>query len=196
MRWHCYGFTQLSVVLFTISCFAFSCTSRGQTVTVVVQPDHSHIGFTAADNLHTVHGSFLIKEGKFILEPATHKISGSITVDVRSGNSGNHIRDQKMHKEILESDRYPFSIFMADSLEGNITEGESHIKVLGQLNLHGARHRIALDVLVHRESNEISAKTNFVIPFVEWGMKDPSNFLFRLQKTVQMDIEIAGSVQP
>lgn len=169
---------------------------QAQAVAVLTNAGKSHINFTVVDNLHTVHGSFQMKESKIVLDPAAHTISGSLIVDVRSGNSGSHARDQRMHNDILESERYPLSTFTAESMEGDIApSGDSSAKVHGKLNIHGADHPVTLDVLIHREGNVILAKTKFGIPFVDWGMKDPSNFLFRLEKTVQMDVEISGSIQ-
>lgn len=171
-------------------------TCQAQEVVVLADPAQSHVNFTVSDNLHTVHGSFQLKEGNILLDPSTHKISGSLIVDVRSGNSGGHTRDQRMHKEILESERFPTSTFTPESLEGDVAlTGDSHIKVNGKLDIHGADHPMALDILLHREGNMITAKTTFDIPYVAWGMKDPSNFFFRMEKTVHMDIEVHGTVK-
>ncbi len=184
--------TLLSAALVISSSFV----CHAQEITVVANAEKSHIDFTVADNLHTVHGTFQMKEGKLMLNPAAHKISGSLIVNVQSGNSGNNLRDHRMHKEILESERYPLSTFTAESLEGEIAQnGDSSVKVRGNLNLHGADHPMMLDVLIHRDGNAISAKTKFGIPFVDWGMRDPSSFIFHMEKTVQVDVEISGSIQ-
>jgi polyisoprenoid-binding protein YceI len=185
-------------LLIVLGCVAIlsspTCVAQGTAVAII--PEKSHIDFTVSDTVHTVHGTFQVKEGKLTLDQAKQQISGSLLVDVRSGNSGNRTRDRKMHKEILESERYPVSTFTAESMEGNLAgSGDSEVKVHGKLNLHGADHPMTLDIQVNQQGNIIIAKTKFGIPFVEWGMKDPSNFFIRLKKTVQMDIEISGSIQ-
>ena len=48
-----------------------------------------------------------MKRGALQLEAASGKMSGEIVVDAKSGESGSGMRDRKMHKEILESERYP-----------------------------------------------------------------------------------------
>jgi polyisoprenoid-binding protein YceI len=196
MRFPSSRFILSQSLLLGVFLVVFAHAWRAQAIVIPVNAEKSHVDFTVADNLHTVHGTFRMKEGSITLDPATHKIAGTLTVDVSSGDSGNHARDKRMHKEILESEQYPLSTFTAESLEGDVSEhGDSHIKIHGKLNLHGKDHPMILDVLLHREGDTITAKTSFGIPFVDWGLKDPSNFLFRMEKTVHMDVEIQGSIK-
>jgi polyisoprenoid-binding protein YceI len=95
-----------------------------------VDPQHTTIKFTLSDVLHTVHGSFQLTKGELRFDPATNKLSGEIVVDARSGETGNGMRDRKMHKEVLESDRYPEIAFHPDRVEGTIAlQGSSSIQV-------------------------------------------------------------------
>ena len=59
---------------------------------------------------------FKLKHGALQLDPAG-KISGEIVVDATSGDSGSGMRDRKMHKEVLESERYPEISFRPDRVE-------------------------------------------------------------------------------
>lgn len=38
----------------------------------------------------------------------------------------------------------------------------------------------------------MKAYLTFEIPYLAWGMKDPSNFLLKMNKTVQMSVETSG----
>ena len=39
-----------------------------------------------------------------------------------------------------------------------------------------------------------AATTHFSIPYVDWGIKDPSNFIFRVDKTVDLEIVAKGAI--
>jgi len=72
-----------------------------QQITVNLDPAQTKIEWTLGDVLHTVHGTFKLKSGSVTFDPKSGDASGEIIVDATSGESGNHARDQKMHKEIL-----------------------------------------------------------------------------------------------
>ena len=56
--------------------------------TVTFDPAHTSVDFTLGDVLHTVHGSFKLKNGTISFDPATGKATGVFVVDATSGDSG------------------------------------------------------------------------------------------------------------
>ena len=78
------------------------------------------VKFTLGDALHTVHGTFQAETRGSAVRSGFGQISGEIVVDAKSGESGNGMRDRKMHKEVLESDRYPEISFRPDRVEGTV----------------------------------------------------------------------------
>ena len=163
-----------------------------------IDPARTEIKFTLHDPLHTVHGTFKLKRGAIEFDSATGKAGGEIVIDVASGESGNGSRDKRMHKEILESQRYPEAVFIPDRVLGRLeTEGQSQLDVHGVFKLHGADHELTLHFLVDaRGGGHYIASTHFEIPYVEWGLKDPSNFLLRVDKRVQLEVEAAAAAKP
>jgi len=149
----------------------------------------TQIDFTLHDPLHTVHGSFDLKRGSMQLDPETGKVSGEMVIDVTSGISGNGSRDKRMHKEILESQKYPEAVFTPDSMRGKIEpQGTSEIDVHGNLRIHGADHELTIHFQVQANGNQFTATGHFLIPYVKWGMKNPSNFLIKVDDKVEMDV--------
>jgi len=161
--------------------------------TVELDPARTTINFTLGDVLHTVHGTFKLKRGSITFDSFTGKASGEIVVDVASGNSGGGTRDKRMHKEILESARYPEAVFTADRVTGELaSRGTSELDVHGMFQIHGASHEMTLHFRADVNGGEVAASTGFMIPYVQWGMKNPSNFLLRVSDKVEMNIQAVG----
>lgn len=161
-----------------------------------LDPAQSKVHWTLDSTLHTVHGTFALKNGSLRLDPATGKASGQIVVDAQSGNSGNGSRDKKMHKEVLESDRYTEVIFRPDRIEGKIAQqGISAVKVHGIFVLHGGEHELTVPVQAELAADHWTGSAKFSVPFIDWGMKNPSNFLLKVNHAVDIDFELKGSLQ-
>ena len=52
-----------------------------------------------------------------------------------------------------------------------------------------------MDVQTSGSADRFHAAMAFEIPYVAWGMKDPSNFLLKVSKTVSMSIETDAQLQ-
>jgi polyisoprenoid-binding protein YceI len=116
-------------------------------------------------------------------------------VDATTGDSGNTGRDHKMHKEILESQRYPEITFTPTKMSGKVElQGDSSAQVEGILRLHGSDHVMTLTLPVQTKGNRLSARTHIVIPYVEWGLKNPSTFLLHVGDKVEVDVTAVGQV--
>lgn len=157
-------------------------------------PANTSVGFTLGDVLHTVHGSFQLKQGSVEYKIGSNAVQGQLVIDATSGQSGNHSRDHKMHQEILESARYPEIVFHPDRVEGTVaSSGTSTIQVHGMFSIHGADHEITLPVRVELFPERWVADTHFTVPYVKWGIKNPSTFLLRVSESVEIDIHATGS---
>ena len=166
------------------------CVPATGSMSLDLDPAKTSVQFTLHDVLHTVHGTFQLESGSIHLDADSGKASGEIVVDVASGASGSDARDHRMHKEILQSQRYPLATFMPDHVDGKLApQGQSQIDVHGVFQIHGADHELTLHFQLARAGGQYAASTHFAIPYIEWGMKNPSNFLLKVDKTVDVDIQ-------
>jgi len=169
---------------------------RAQEMTLELDPANSRIEFTVAATLHTVHGTFALKHGTVHSNPSSGAASGLVVVDATSGDSGNSGRDHKMHAEILESQRYPEITFTPTKMTGKVElQRESSVQVEGILKLHGSDHEMTLTLPVQTNGNSLSARTHTVIPYVEWGLKNPSTFLLHVGDKVEVEVTAVGKFQ-
>jgi len=176
-------------------------SAQAQEATLTFVPAQTTVNFILGDVLHTVHGTFSLKSGTVHFNPATNAISGDIVVDAISGNSGSSGRDKKMHKEILESARYSEVTFRPDRVEGAASpQGTSTVQVHGMFGIHGAEHEMVVPAQVELAPDHWTLAVHFDVPYVKWGMKDPSTFILRVEKTVAIELRASGpspwSAQP
>ena len=159
-----------------------------------LDPTQSDVHFTLKSSLHTVHGTFTLTSGKVSFDPATGKTAGSIIVSAASGESGNKGRDSRMHKEIIESQWYPEIAFAPHDIEGHVEmHGDSHLEVKGEFRLLGQDHEIAIPVTLRSEGSSVTVDSNFSIPYIAWGLKNPSTFILRASDIVEVSIRASGS---
>jgi polyisoprenoid-binding protein YceI len=173
------------------------CIVNGVAEDIVVEfdPARTKVEFTLADVLHTVHGEFKLTKGSLTFDRETGAASGTLVIDATSGNSGNSARDSRMHKNILESQKFPEITFVPQRVKGQFApHGESRIEVEGTFTIHGVGHPLALATKVNAKDGQVYAVTHFVVPYVEWGMKNPSTFILRVSDKVDIDIHAAGRV--
>ena len=169
--------------------------SAPQTITLHLDPARTEIHWTLGTTLHTVHGTFRLKGGLVTFDPQTGAAQGEILVDVTTGESGDQSRDGRMQKDILESAKYPQAIFHPTKVTGVLKPGPPQtITVEGTFTLHGADHPLTLETKVQIDGQEAVATAHFVVPYVAWGMKDPSTFVLRTGKQVDVDIVAKGQI--
>ena len=183
----------LSLLLLSIAVNA----QQSRVMDMTFDPENTSVHWTLGAVLHTVHGTFRLKSGVVHLDPQTGEMTGLLVVDARSGESGNHARDQKMHQGVLESSQYETITFRPIHLNGSFQPNQAQtLMVDGVLNLHGKDHPLQLTVNLHPNSNAMSVATHFNVPYVQWGLKDPSTFVLRVSKDVSVDIEATAQIKP
>ena len=157
----------------------------------------TRVAFTLRGALHTVEGGFALKHGTIRLDPATGKAEGLIVVDAASGRSGNDSRDTAMRNDVLESSRYPEIRFTPQRFERlDSAADEIHLAVHGLLALHGTEHEIALPVVARLIGDQVTFTTHFLVPYVAWGLKDPSLLILRVAKEVAIEVSGVGQLAP
>jgi polyisoprenoid-binding protein YceI len=165
-------------------------------VLVNLDPAQSSVHWTLGSTLHTVHGTFHLKRGSLEIDPATGKVSGEIVADAASGKSGNDGRDRKMHKDVLESARFSEVIFRPDGISGRLSmQGESSVQLHGIFSLHGSEHELTVPVQANLAGDHWTGSAKFGVPFIDWGLKNPGNWLLRVDHVVNIELELKGSLQ-
>jgi polyisoprenoid-binding protein YceI len=173
----------------------FSPVMSAAETTLIFDPPKTEIHWTLDTLLHTVHGTFQLRSGTVRFDPATGQASGALIVDARSGQSGGSSRDARMHSSILESAKFADIAFRPDHVEGQIpAQGKVTIRVHGQFELHGHAHEITLPIELNVEAQQIEAKSHFPVPYISWGLKNPSTFILRVDDKVDIEMVATGRI--
>lgn len=167
-----------------------------QHQTFTVNPDASQVAF-ALTGSHAVNGTFHVQSGLIDFDRSANKISGSVIVSAASGDSGEGSRDKKMKNDVLDVAHFAEVSFVPQSYQGTIAaSGDSTIQVTGVFTLHGAPHDLTVPMQIHIDGTSLTAQTHFTVPYVQWGLKDPSIFILKVAKEVGIDLKLSGQVSP
>lgn len=183
--------TRVAVLMYVFSLPAIPV--RAQDRTLVLDPAATRIEFTLGASFHTVHGTFQLKSGTIHFNSSTGTASGAVIADATTAITGNPSRDRKMHREVLESQQYPEIVFVPMKVTGALAvQGDSTVQVEGILHLHGSEHAVSWTFPVQAPGSTLTAGTQFTIPYVAWGLKNPSTFLLHVSDKVEVKVTTSG----
>lgn len=163
---------------------------------LVLDPERTEITFELGATLHTVHGMARLAEGRVAFDPAGGPMSGRILVATASADTEHEKRDRDMHTKVLESGKFPEIEFRPAALRGRVAlEGESRVEIDGTFAIHGGEHPLTVEALVEVAGEELEATLEFEVPYVAWGMKNPSKLLLKVAKVVRVRVRGVGRLE-
>lgn len=158
---------------------------------VELEPAATTIRFELGATMHTVHGTAVLDHGRITYDPDTGEAGGEVVVNTSSVDTDNVKRDKKMHAKVLESDRFPTITLRPVQISGSLpSSGAATITVAADFTIHGTTHRISIPTQVTVAGDgRIDLSAEFEVPYVEWGLDDPSTFLLRVAKKINVTVE-------
>ncbi|HET9298333.1 MAG TPA: YceI family protein [Candidatus Polarisedimenticolaceae bacterium] len=163
---------------------------------LVLSPKDTKVTFALDATVHTVHGTVPLTSGTIQFDPGTGHASGEVVLDLARAQTGNKGRDEDMHAKVLESARYPHAIFRPHQVQGTLRpSGTSEVVLKGTLLFHGAEHPVEIPAKVTLSGNRATADGHLTIPYVAWGLRDPSKFVLRVGKTVEVHLQAVGDLR-
>lgn len=161
---------------------------------LLLEPAKTKIVFTLGATLHTAVGSVRLASGELRFDPDAGAASGEIVVDARSAETGSERRDANMHREVLESAKFPTITFRAERLDVARRDATSaDVTLVGSLVLHGETRPFSIPAkLTARDPEHIAIAAAFRVPYVDWSMLDYSTFVLRVDRFVDVEVEAEG----
>jgi polyisoprenoid-binding protein YceI len=166
-----------------------------QHQTFAVNPEASEIKMTLKTTHEVVNGTFQVQSGSIEFDRSNAKMSGSVAILAGSGKTGNDSRDKKMDKDILKVDQYATISFEPKTYTGTIPpSGDSTIQVSGVFTLLGNPHDLTIPMQIHMDGSKATARGQFVVPYVQWGLKNPSFMFWKAENDVAIDLNLVGTI--
>ena len=101
-----------------------------------------------------------------------------------------------MTNDELKAPDYKTVAFAPTRFSGTFNPtGDSTLQVHGLFTLTGTPHEIDVPMQVQVNGEQIHAVGSFVIPYVQWGLKDPSTFMIHVNKEVHVDLDLSGTLR-
>ena len=170
---------------------ASSATAVTQTLTL--DPVATKIEFVLGATLHSADGTIGLEGGRVEFDPDTGAAGGEIVIDATSAATGLASRDRNMHADVLESAHFPKMTFRANHLEVARRDAQSaDVTLHGVLSMHGQEHPLALPAKLVAHDGRVSIEIAFDLPYVDWGVRDYSNFVLRVDRFVHVKVHGEG----
>ena len=162
---------------------------------LVLDPAATEISFTLGATLHTVRGSFALVTGELGFDPDSGAASGEIRVDARSGDTGVDRRDRVMHEEVLDSAHHSLLRFRPERIDV-LERGPDALagRLFGRFEVRGVSHPLALTFQGTRAGERATITVRFDVPWVAWGLPDPSNAILSVDDKLAVEVRTSGAL--
>jgi len=167
-----------------------------QHQTFAVNPDASEVKIRLNTTHEVVNGTFHVQSGSIDFDRSASRMTGTVIVAAGSGKTGNDSRDKKMNKDILKVEQFANVSFAPKTYAGTIAaSGDSTIQVSGVFTLLGTPHDLTIPMQIHIDDSKGTAKGQFVVPYVQWGLKNPSFLFWKAENDVAVELNLVGNVR-
>jgi hypothetical protein len=80
---------------------------------------------------------------------------------------------------------------------GTLTpSGTSDLVLAGIVTMHGVEHAMVVPVRATVSGDTVSAEALFEIPYVAWGLRDPSLLFLRVAPVAVVSVKARGDLRP
>jgi polyisoprenoid-binding protein YceI len=170
--------------------------ARAEERTLSLDPQATEVTFLLGAPGHDVHGILHLQEGAIRFDTETDTASGEVIIDARLTETGHAKRDKTMHAKVLESATHALMVFHPQSIHGEVApQGKSDIELVGTVTLVGHDHPLSVPATIDVNGDTVTATAAFPVPFVEWGLHDPSTFILKVAKKVEVSLTAHGTLE-
>ncbi len=162
---------------------------------MTLEPGNTTVSFHLGATGHDVEGRMHLTAGEIRFDTEQGTASGKVEIDLKPTETGNPKRDKTMHKKVFETERFPLVVFEPNRFEGALpTSGSGEVEIFGTVAIHGSEHPLSMKAQFEIEGDQFEGTTTFAVPYVDWGLENPSMFVLRVAKNVDVTVKTNGSL--
>ncbi len=167
---------------------------------LVVEPGAIQVHFAVGAVFHTVRGTARAHSAAMSMNTETGEMLGQVAVAAGSLATGLAWRDHRMHEQVLRTEEHPDIQLQLISAEGTLDlQRGGTLQVEGTLHLAGTVNPLSFPVelrITDPGEREVHFQGGFHVPYVRWGLRDPSAVLLRVDKEVRVTFAGRGRLVP
>jgi polyisoprenoid-binding protein YceI len=115
-----------------------------------------------------------------------------LEVDLGSLDTGIGLRNRHMRENYLETDEYPYAVYKAKCVEGEIKPGGKLIALTtdGTIRIHGTERPLQIHGLVGETADGFEAEAKFEIKLSDFNIKIPKLMFMKINEVIKLEVNI------
>lgn len=167
--------------------------------TFVLDPATSQVEFFVPDNRGGFTGVARTVQTAATIREQDSAFSADIDahIDARSITTGSGLRDAQMHRDFLQSDKYPVMTFQGTAVPtGSLAALSFPARVTGQLMIKGMTQGVEFPVRVIALQDSYLVDGKFTLRMTDFGIPIPRFFIFAASDPVVVTMRLRLTHSP
>lgn len=158
----------------------------------------NRVEFQSKATLESFNGKAKGITAEFEVDPANLSRSrGTVTVDLRSLDTGIEMRNKHMRNNHLQTDSFPNAVFALDSVSGSHSmtpSGPTSITVHGTMTIHGVSRLLSAPAtllpVAGKAEGAVRLQTEFPLKMTDYGIPRPEFLFLKLAEEVKIVVDL------
>ncbi len=146
-----------------------------------------HAQFTSHSTLEDFTGQSDYMTGKINLADSTV----DFYLDLSTLYTGIGLRDEHMHEDYLQVNKYPFASFygkLTNALDPATTDTQK-VTVQGKFKIHGVSRQVEIDGYLLKRGEELYVNAHWPLQLQNYDIEIPSFLFLRVNRTINVSIK-------
>lgn len=145
----------------------------------------------------TAEGTLRATSGTLTFDPGrpSGPISGRVTVDMTSLDTGIGRRDRHLHRVALETERYPEAVFVLDEAPPTLLDDHTadtlSIAVTGSMTFHGVTRSQTVKARLFQEGGGYRVEASFSLRLTDFAIEPPKRLVLKVQDELQLVVALS-----